>query len=243
MKLIHLQSDFIGRPPRPMLRGKVYYIRQRIAGRDVWRSLHTRDKREAEFLALEIWRMRQTDQVKSIIPAPPRKLELIWENYRSSDRFADLADSTRDTKSRTWAAFAAWCKTHRIEYPEQLTADLAVSYLSAGGRKNKTFNNILNDLRQVFQFGGANCNVFETIDQLPIHRGKQEKRSESFRAFTDDEMDEIKAILFNAGQSFNVYGRINRFYRYHKYSEMYRQKEELKRQEDEDWEELASFAH
>lgn len=61
--------------------------------------------------------------------------------------------------------------------------------------------------------------------------------------FTDDEMDEIKAILFDAGQSFNVYGRINRFYRYHKYSEMYRQKEELKRQEDEDWEELASFAH
>ena len=61
--------------------------------------------------------------------------------------------------------------------------------------------------------------------------------------FTDDEMDEIKAILFNAGQSPNVYGRINRFNRYHKYSEMYRQKEELKRQEDEDWEELASFAH
>lgn len=197
MKLLHFQSDFIGRPPRPMLRGKVYYIRQRIAGRDVWRSLHTRDKREAEYLALEIWRMRQTEQVKSIIPAPPRKLELIWSVYSSSDRFAELAESTRDTKRRTWDAFAAWCKSRGIEYPEQLTADLAVSYLSAGGRKNKTFNNILNDLRQVFQFGGANCNVFETIDQLPIHRGKQEKRSESFRAFTDDEMERI----FNAIQT------------------------------------------
>lgn len=191
MKLLHFASDFIGRPPRPMLRGKVYYIRQRIGGKDVWRSLHTRDKREAEYLAVEIWRMRQTDRVKAIIPAPPRKLPLIWETYAATDRYMELAESTRSTKARIWSAFVAWCNDHRIEYPEQLTKELATSYLASGGRKNKTYNNVLNDLCQAFQYGGAVPNVFDSIERLSTHRGKADKRSDQFRAFTDDEINRI----------------------------------------------------
>lgn len=61
--------------------------------------------------------------------------------------------------------------------------------------------------------------------------------------FTNEEVNEIKAILFDVGQSFNVYGKVNRFFRYYKYSERIHQIEEHKRQEDEYWEELASYAY
>lgn len=195
MKLLHFQSDFIGRPPRPMLRGKVYYIRQRIAGRDVWRSLHTRDKREAEYLALEIWRMRQTEQVKSIIPAPPRKLELIWETYTNSDRFKMLSDSTQASKSVNWNAFISWCRQRRITYPRQLTPELCVEFLERNGSRNKTFNNTLGDLRLVLNEGGADVNAFEQVDKRSTTRTTAEKQSTQFNAFSDRDVERILDYL------------------------------------------------
>ena len=195
MKLFNLQSDFIGRPPRPMLRGKVYYIRQRIAGRDVWRSLHTRDKREAEFLALEIWRMRQTGQIKSIIPAPPMKLELIWDTYTKKERFQMLSASTQASKSVNWNAFISWCRERRIAYPHQLTPELCVEFLERNGSKNKTFNNALGDLRLVLSEGGADVNPFGQVQKRSTTRTTDDKKSQQFNAFSDQDVERILDYL------------------------------------------------
>ena len=195
MKLLHFASDFIGRPPRPMLRGKVYYIRQRIGGKDVWRSLHTRDKREAEYLAVEIWRMRQTDQVKSIIPTPPRKLALVWETYTRTERFQMLSESTQASKTVNWNAFMSWCRDRRISYPHQLTPELCIEFLERNGAKNKTFNNALGDLRLVLNEGGADINAFEQIAKRSTTRTTDDKKSQQFNAFSDRDVERILDYL------------------------------------------------
>lgn len=61
--------------------------------------------------------------------------------------------------------------------------------------------------------------------------------------FTEEEMEEIKAALFDAGSSPHVYGDVNMYARYQAFSERRRQREERQRTEDEEWEKLASFAH
>ena len=195
MKLLHFASDFMGRPPRPMLRGRVYYIRQRIGGKDVWRSLHTRDKREAEYLAVEIWRMRQDDRVKAIIPAPPRTLAVVWEAYIQSDSFVLLSEATRMTKTINWNAFFNWCKARKINYPHQLNPEVCIEFLERNGSKNKTFNNTLSDLRLILEKGGANVNPFDHIPKRSTTRTTAEKASDRFNAFSDRDIARILDYL------------------------------------------------
>lgn len=61
--------------------------------------------------------------------------------------------------------------------------------------------------------------------------------------FTEDEIRELKAMLFEMGSDMHVIGNLNIYSRYYPDYEYICQKEEQKRQEDEQWEELASFAH
>lgn len=61
--------------------------------------------------------------------------------------------------------------------------------------------------------------------------------------FTAEEEREIKAMLFDAGQSLHVLGNVNRFARYQIAYMEQEQRDNKARMEDEDMEELASYAH
>lgn len=186
-----LKTDLRGKPPRPMLRGRVYYIRKRQFGKDVWRSLHTTDKKEAEYLALAIWREWQTETVKEIIPPPPRPLPLVWDKYAKSEYFTLLSELTRHTKRQQWEAFQKWCDGRRIRYPHQLTPEACIEYLTRNGQKNKTFNNILGDLKLIFAYGGAECNPFDNIRRRSTKRAESDKISDSFNLLTDSQIEQI----------------------------------------------------
>jgi integrase len=193
---LYLDSDFVTRPPRVFRRkrGGSYYIRQQIAGRDVWRSLHTSDKREAEYLAIGIWLARQRESIKQIIPAIKIKIDFSIESYFESPEFAELAESTQRSRRCNIEAFGAWCSARRIQYPDQITPDAATEYLASLGRTNKTFNNVLGELRGLFSRGGYN--PFADIKNRQTRKG--DTASRKFRALTDDEIDTIKSAILSS---------------------------------------------
>ena len=61
--------------------------------------------------------------------------------------------------------------------------------------------------------------------------------------FTDEEIQEIKAMLFSVGQGLHVLGKVNRFAKYQIAYMEREQRENKARIEDEAMEELASYAH
>lgn len=195
MPKLFFNTDFRGRPPKPMLRGKIYYIRYRAFGKDIWRSLHTSDKREAEYLAVEIWRNWQTEKVQEMIPAPPRGLDLVWTRYTETESFAQLSELTRNSKRVQWEAFAKWCRERKVKYAHQLTKEACVEYLTRNNQKNKTFNNILGDLKLVLAYGGAEKNPFDAIERRSTKRTTAEKASTSFNLITDAETEKLLAYI------------------------------------------------
>jgi len=193
MKKIYLMTDMVGRPPKPFKRGKTYYIRMRIGNIDVWRSLRTGDRREAEYLAYEIWRERQRASVKDILPRPAMPPLLAWTQYAESQNFAMIAASTRETRERNWTAFAHWAEARGIRSVEQLDAAACKKWLETRGKTNKTFNNVLADLRAVLHGAGVDPCVFDDIPPRSITRG--EKASTHFKAFTDAEIEALRARI------------------------------------------------
>lgn len=85
--------------------------------------------------------------------------------------------------------------------------------------------------------------LFMKKNKLFIGKDKLFRETFGVEPFTEEEINEIKAALFDAGSSPHVYGNVNMYARYYKFSERRRQIEDEQRTEDEGWEELASFAH
>lgn len=191
---IFFETDLRGKPPEPFKRGKkgIYSIRQRIGGKDVWRSLGTTDKREAEFLALEIWRARQTALMKSIIPVAPVPLLLLWERYEQTERFELLEESTRQKRKNIFRAFVEFCSAHKVKYASEVTREIAEAFLLGDGtRKNHTFNNMLSDLANIYSAIEEEHNPFEAIQRKSTTRGS--RASEPYAALT---RQQISAILW-----------------------------------------------
>ena len=190
---IPLNTDFRTSPPKVFRRkpGGNYYFRERIMGRDVWRSLKTKNKRDAEALAYKIWFSHQKDGLKNIIEMPDLPLEFAWDTYIKSEKYIYLADSTKKMRLKDYNHFRTWMHNSNIHSINQLTHELITLYLSASNT-NKTFNNKLNALRQVFKrvydimdF----TNPFDKIEAKSTSRGP--KASQEFRAFSDIEISQI----------------------------------------------------
>jgi len=197
----HLKTDFRGLPPRPFRRKKdgCYYIRLRVAGRRVWRSLNTTKLKEAEEAAYARWYSHQDPEVQKKLVLPSIKLEVALELYQKSERYALLEESTKDTILKRWETFSKWCKERKIEGLANITEDVAAEFLSERGTKNKTFNNYRTDLAQVFGASSEKYqldNPFRAVQQRTIKRG--EFASEQYRAFTDKELLDIFQALETA---------------------------------------------
>ena len=66
-----LATDLKMRPLRPFKhKNGVYYIRIRLAGQDIWRSLKTKKRKEAEELAYQHWYYLQQNLVQNIFQKP-----------------------------------------------------------------------------------------------------------------------------------------------------------------------------
>jgi len=194
---IHLKTDFTGPPPTPFKRPNgIYYIRQRVAGRDVWRSLRTKKKSEAVFLALEIWRNRQADLIQSIIKVPALPFPLIWEKYIQTEKFTNLSESTKRTKNVRFVAFKKWADSKKVKTLEELTVIDCEKYLSQCGKTNKTFNNTLNDLKTIFSVLEDSENHFTKIAQRSISAAGRE--SKVYPAFDDETVQRIFELLENS---------------------------------------------
>lgn len=192
----HLKTD-ISKPPKPFLHKGVYYIRRRLfidgKHKDVWRSLHTDELKEAQIAAYRLWYNDQGKSAQELLDKPRRKISSIYDDYQNTERYKLLADSSKRTISCNWGAFLDYCEQHSRVYFDELNKEFCLKFLDRNEVKNKTFNNVLNDMKQIFKQFCINvqaANPFDGIEQKSITRG--EKASDSFRAFTNDE---IKIIL------------------------------------------------
>lgn len=199
MKL-HLKTDFRTRPPRVFKRGASYYIRQRINGKDVWRSLYTTVKAEAETLAYRIWYYQQSEGVReSLFDTPDISLAFAWTNHIATDRYQLLAPSTKHTREVWWNAFSDYCSTRNITGVHHITPELITAFLDGRGAKNKTFNNARAELMQILRPAFRRLEMsdpFLVVEPKTIRRG--ERASEQFRAFSDAEIKTILAGLKNS---------------------------------------------
>lgn len=192
MRLI-LSTDFRSRVPRPFRRGKkgIFSIRMTIAGRNIWRSLGTTDKREAQYLALEIWRHQQSDIVRSIVPAAPVAVALLWSRYTDTDKCQLLAESTRKTRKKVFEAFVRFCNERRIKYINDISRDAVQQFLeaTAGRGKAHTWNNRLSDLSSIFAAVPDIPNPCNGIAHRSTKRG--DKASVPFRELSRAEIAQI----------------------------------------------------
>ena len=194
----HLKTDFRTSPPKVFQRkkGGSYYIRQQIGGRDIWRSLKTKNKRDAEALAYRIWYQQQSCELRDILAMPAIPLELAWELHTETEKYQLLADSTKKMRHKYFISFKNWCETRNINTVNELSQDTISIYLSQLGKTNKTFNNVLNDLRQIFRqiFEQIKTeNPFESIQPRSTTRG--DRTSTDFRSFSSDEIKLIFNLL------------------------------------------------
>lgn len=188
---IRLHTDFHSRPPRIFQRQKdgSWYIRQQINKREYWRSLHTSNKKLAEQLSYKIWYHQQGQTLRGILETPLEPLEEAMLQYQTTEAWTNLEDSTRDTKEKIWKSFMLWASGRGLEHVQDITPENGEMFLNTRGKTNKTFNNLLNDLRKTF---GEICrlthfeNPFEKIQPRSIRKG--DKASGEFRAFTDGEI-------------------------------------------------------
>lgn len=196
----HLKTDFKTRPPRVFKRGGVFYIRQRINGKDVWRSMHTAVKSEAETLAYRMWFYQQSEGVReNIFDSPTIPLSGVWENHIRSERYKLLAESTKKTRQIWWNAFIDYCAERNIKDAQGLNAEIILAFLEARGKKNKTFNNARAELMQILRPAFRKLEMsdpFLVIETKTIRRG--ERASMQFRAFSDNEIKDILAGLKNS---------------------------------------------
>jgi integrase len=192
MKL-HLKTDIRGRPFKPFLRGKYYYIRDQFNGRDIWRSLYTEDLNTAKNLAYEIWYRRQQLGVQGMLADPEVMLLEVWTEYVESGNYQNIKPSTRLTREKRWKSFLKWCGKHYYETMSSITPDIAKIYLSGCGNTGKTFNNYRDDLAQITKPVCLRLkmdNPFTAVPTQSITRGN--RASDVYRCFTDDE---IRMIL------------------------------------------------
>lgn len=189
---IFFDTDLRGNIPRPFKRGKkgIYCIRQRIAGRDVWRSLRTSDRREAEYLAMEIWRHQQSATVKAIVPAAPMKLEALLDRHKETEKFQLLAESTKKTREFAFLAFVEYCHSNGVRYANEVSTTIVERYLSAkASNKNHTWNNRLTDLSAVFSSNAEMKNPCDKIERKSVKRG--EKASTPYPELTRRQIAEM----------------------------------------------------
>jgi len=187
-----LKTDFKTRMPRVFKRGKIYYIRQRLNGRDTWRSLQTKNRDIAEKLAYRIWFYQQGKAQKALLDEPMLRIGEISDMYKDTERFKLLAESTKLTMLERWDTFLTWCDERGITELQQIGKQDIEKYLESREVKNKTFNNIRNDLKQVMAPACIHVkmkNPADQVQQRSITRG--EKASNSFRAFMDNEVLKI----------------------------------------------------
>lgn len=188
----HLKTDFRTRPPRVFKRGKSYYIRQRINGKDVWRSLYTANKTEAEAMAYQIWYSQQGDPLKGVLSTPQSTFEVVFEQHRTCERFKLLAKHSQFKRMQLWKNFAEFCRTNECPYPNEIPDHLIVKFLELNNRSNKTFNTYKTELAQVFNDFSRSLkisNPFKSIENKSIRRG--EKASSTYRPFSESEILKI----------------------------------------------------
>lgn len=194
-----LKTDFRTRPPHPFCRANGrYYIRQHLNGMDTWRSLHTKNKNEAEAMAYRIWFAQQSPTIQSVFEAPAMPLALVWERYEQSEKYLELEKSTAETRKIRWTLFARWCASRQIATIDKVHKDTAEQFLTDRQCKAKTWNNIRGDLMQVWRVveNLGSGNPWEEVEQKSTKKG--EGASNRTRMLTDDE---IGRILEHLGSS------------------------------------------
>lgn len=199
----HILTD-MSRPPRPFKhKNGIFYIRMRIHGRDVWRSLHTNNRRDAEILAYNQWYALQQPEARAILRLPDTLLETVWQDYAGSDDYKLLEISTQHTKLKRWNQFIKFCAEMRLESFDDITPDIAESFLNTCGTAGKTFNNARGDLIKAFS---VTCrrynrdNPFEAVQCKTTSRG--DGKSSDYRAFTDDEVKKILDAIRSSGMKY-----------------------------------------
>lgn len=187
-----LKTDFRTRPPHPFCRANGrYYIRQHLNGLDTWRSLHTKNKNEAEAMAYRIWFAQQSPTIQSVFEAPAMPLALVWERYEQSEKYKDLEKSTAETRKIRWTLFVRWCASRQIATIDKVRKDTAELFLTDRQCKAKTWNNIRGDLMQVWRSveNLGSGNPWEEIGQKNTKKG--DGASNRTRMLTDDEIGKI----------------------------------------------------
>jgi integrase len=165
----------------------MWYWRQRINGKDVWRSLGTANKKDAEALAYRIWFAGQSEIMRGMVLVPPVvPLASAWDAHAATERFQLLAASSRAKREQRWRAFAIWAETQKIAGVGDVTVKAAEAYLSSLEGKAKTWNNVRSDLAAVLP-------VFAETPQRSITRGAA--ASDVVRPLDDAEIARILDYL------------------------------------------------
>lgn len=190
----HLKTDIKGRPPKPFLRNGYYHIRQWIDGRDVWRSLKTKDKKEAEALAYRIWYAQQQLIVQhEVLTLPSMRLKDAWERHEASERYSLLAESSKRTRKNRWGNFVTWLDKAGVKTLENIDKRTCERYLDEVGKdSNKTYNNTKSDLSMAIADACRDQDVDNPFIRIPNRiTSRGDKASVPFRELTKDELSRI----------------------------------------------------
>lgn len=159
----------------PFVRDKakgVYYVRWNSPdGKQVWRSLRTRDKSEARRLAVEV--ERQLNAAQPVSAPKPKGLAAAqaWELYLAR-MGARLKDSTLRPKRRSWLEFTAAMGNRPLEC---ITADDLLAWretMVAKGLAPRTVNFYTARIASVFttlvRWELLERNPFRHLEQFPV---------------------------------------------------------------------------
>lgn len=193
---IPLKTDFRGSPPRPFKRGAMYYIRLTFGDKDVWRSCRTKSRSEAEKYAYEVWYQLQRENVREMLQPPGVMIKQAIDEYKKSERFSMLKNSTKRMRLSNANKFVRYCKAHNATWIDDITPSFCESFLNTCGKTSKTFNNVRSDLIQLLDQTTKRLSVknpFEQVPQRIITRGVGVSKPKA--AFTDEQIESILSYI------------------------------------------------
>ncbi len=158
--------------PKLSLRGKKYYFRRWLNGKDKWISTGTSDQEKAKQFAssyidaetysvLESKKQKKAHKIAEDIVeiitgqeqvlTPVDKAHEIWVEH--FPKYNDLSEGSRKNYHHIFDEFADWCNAQNVQYIEQVDRSMAIRYskhLWDTGISGRTYNGYLKHLSRVF---------------------------------------------------------------------------------------------
>lgn len=153
-------------------------------------------KKEMAATALGDALQNEKAYIEAHTPAPKEKRlseNEIWEAFWNNPNRGRVVESTTRARRSRLSHFMEWLKAHGVEYPSQLTGQVASDYMGevvASGISPKSYNDVLSRLNTVFDLSfarvGLSCNPFDGLKRKP-----QKHAIEHRQPFTHEQMIKI----------------------------------------------------